>query len=82
MVMGILDRSDNEGAPSKEKNGDPTLDLKHFFSSVDPLPGSKKGRGQCKLCKRVVIFLDLSLFLLKIFKEWDRLSQKGIYSSI
>jgi hypothetical protein len=49
-VMNISDRSDNEG-PSKEKNRDATLDLKHFFSSVDPVPGSKKGRGQCKLCK-------------------------------
>jgi hypothetical protein len=60
-VMDIIsDRSDNNEDPSnekkgdataKEKNSDATMDLKHFFSSVAPVPGSKKGRGQCKLCK-------------------------------
>jgi hypothetical protein len=39
-VQSLSDQSD-EG-PSKEKNRDATLDLKHFFSSVDPVPGSKK----------------------------------------
>lgn len=43
-VLNISDQSDNEGpGPSKEKNRDVTMDLKHFFLSVDPVPGSKKG---------------------------------------